>query len=237
MSATPSAFPNPPARNGHSASPTPNDTANGRDSRGRFAPGNAGGPGNPYNRRVAELRRIMLEEISDDKLRSIIQMLLSKAEAGDLAAIKLVLQYGLGKPTPAPDPDAVDQHEWQLQQQAPGQMDVLEKIADGIPTATACQVVREMMPIVASCHLQSAGQIISGEAPPPEEQARQERKRRRRERDEREERELAEFYARQSAAANGGNGAGANEPNGEPSSAAPLSPDALHALLSQLLRE
>ena len=29
---------------------------NGRDARGRFAPGNAGGPGNPFARRVAELR-------------------------------------------------------------------------------------------------------------------------------------------------------------------------------------
>jgi hypothetical protein len=101
----------------------PPGIAGGRDSRGRFAKGNLGGPGNPYNRRVAELRRIMLEEVSDDAMRCIIQVLLFKAQSGDLAAIKLVLQYVLGKPTPAPDPDAVERHEPQPEQQTPRQAD------------------------------------------------------------------------------------------------------------------
>ena len=30
---------------------------NGRDKQGRFAVGNKGGPGNPYARRVAQMRR------------------------------------------------------------------------------------------------------------------------------------------------------------------------------------
>jgi hypothetical protein len=100
---------------------TPPGAVDGRDSRGRFAPGKAGGPGNPYNRRVAELRRIMLEEVSNDNLRCIIQVLLHKAQTGDLAAIKLVLQCVLGKPTPAPDPDAVERHQRQPEQQTPRQ--------------------------------------------------------------------------------------------------------------------
>jgi hypothetical protein len=102
---------------------TPPGLVGGRDSRGRFAKGNAGGPGNPYNRRVAELRRIMLEEVSDDAMRVIIQVLLFKAQSGDLAAIKLVLQYVLGKPTPAPDPDAVERHEPQPEQETARQVD------------------------------------------------------------------------------------------------------------------
>jgi hypothetical protein len=102
---------------------TPPGRAGGRDSRGRFAKGNLGGPGNPYNRRVAELRCIMLEEVSDDAMRVIIQVLLHKAQTGDLAAIKLVLQYVLGKPTPAPDPDAVERHEPQPEQQTPRPVD------------------------------------------------------------------------------------------------------------------
>jgi hypothetical protein len=85
---------------------------------GRFAEGNRGGARNSYNRRVAELRRIMLEEVSDDAMRCIIQVLLFKAQSGDLAAIKLVLQYVLGKPTPAPDPDNVER---QSEQQTPPQ--------------------------------------------------------------------------------------------------------------------
>lgn len=35
--------------------PIPNGS-NGRDSQGRFATGNSGGPGNPYARQVAALR-------------------------------------------------------------------------------------------------------------------------------------------------------------------------------------
>jgi hypothetical protein len=103
---------------------TPPGLAGGRDSRGRFAPGNLGGPGNPYNRRVAELRRILLEEVSDDAMRVIIQVLLFKAQTGDLAAIKLVLQYVLGKPTPAPDPDAIER---QPEQETPRQVDTEPK--------------------------------------------------------------------------------------------------------------
>jgi hypothetical protein len=95
----------------------------GRDGGGRFTKSNRGGPGNPYNRRVAELCRIMLEEVSDDAMRGIIQVLLHKAQTGDLAAIKLVLQYVLGKPTPAPDPDAVEQHERQPEEETPRQVD------------------------------------------------------------------------------------------------------------------
>jgi hypothetical protein len=98
---------------------TPPGLVGGSDSHSRFAKGKLGGPGNPYNRRVAELRRIMLEEVSDDAMRVIIQVLLHKAQTGDLAAIKLVLQYVLGKPTLAPDPDAVERHEQPLEQQTP----------------------------------------------------------------------------------------------------------------------
>ena len=102
---------------------TPPGIVGGRDSCGRFARGNLGGPGNPYNRRVAELRRIMLEEVSDDAMRVIIQVLLFKAQSGDLAAIKLVLQYVLGKPTPAPDPDTVERKEPQTEQQKSPQIE------------------------------------------------------------------------------------------------------------------
>src|SRR5438067_2077329 len=37
-----------------------------RDADGRFVKGNRGGPGNPFARRVAELRRELLEAVSAD---------------------------------------------------------------------------------------------------------------------------------------------------------------------------
>src|SRR5207302_6485249 len=39
-------------------------------------------------------------------------ILKAKAREGDVAAIKLLLSYTIGKPTDAPDPDTLDQHEW-----------------------------------------------------------------------------------------------------------------------------
>jgi hypothetical protein len=52
-------------------SPSP-DGSNGRDSCGRFARGNLGGPGNPLAKRTAALRSIMLDAITEDDLREII---------------------------------------------------------------------------------------------------------------------------------------------------------------------
>ena len=40
--------------------------ANSRDAKGRFAAGNGGGPGNPYTRRVANLRATLLHAVSDE---------------------------------------------------------------------------------------------------------------------------------------------------------------------------
>src|SRR4051812_1322658 len=82
----------------------PPDSPAARDSRGRFAKGNLGGPGNPFTRRVAALRSVLIEAVSDDDLRQVAGVLLEQAKAGDLAAVKLLLQYTLGKPAPAVDP-------------------------------------------------------------------------------------------------------------------------------------
>jgi hypothetical protein len=94
-------------------------TDDGRDVRGRFTAGNRGGPGNPYARRVAHLRSIVLECVTDQDMRDIVNQLVVIARLGDLAAIKLLFQYALGKPAPTVDPDTVDLHELDLLSQAP----------------------------------------------------------------------------------------------------------------------
>lgn len=71
---------------------------NGRDGRGRFTPGNRGGPGNPYARRTAELRSALYRAIGPDDVAAIIQSLLAAARKGDVAAAKLVLAYAIGEP-------------------------------------------------------------------------------------------------------------------------------------------
>ena len=89
-------------------------SANGHDAKGRFAKGNAGGPGNPFGRKLAANRAAILEAVTPEDVRLIMGVLREKALAGDLAAAKLVLQYAVGKPQPVPQPDRVNIEEWEI---------------------------------------------------------------------------------------------------------------------------
>jgi hypothetical protein len=84
----------------------PGDSA--RDSQGRFLHDNPGGPGNPFARQVALLRKALIAAVSPDDFTAIAGKLKDKALAGDLAATKLLFSYVLGKPTVMPDPDEVE---------------------------------------------------------------------------------------------------------------------------------
>jgi hypothetical protein len=79
-----------------------------RDANGRFASGNRGGPGNPFARQVAALRRIILDNVTDEDLLAITLALKARAREGNVAAAKLLLAYAIGKPASAPDPDRLD---------------------------------------------------------------------------------------------------------------------------------
>src|SRR5438132_4508026 len=83
----------------------------GHEANGRFARGNPGGPGNPYARRVAALRKVLLDRLTEQDLLAITEALLAKAKEGSVGAAKLLSAYGIGKPASAPDPDRLDGQE------------------------------------------------------------------------------------------------------------------------------
>jgi hypothetical protein len=83
-----------------SVSPSTNGS-NGRGSGGRFAKGNAGGPGNPHARKVAQLRSALLQAVSGRDLKAIVKKLLEQAKGGDVQAAKLVIERCLGPAVPA----------------------------------------------------------------------------------------------------------------------------------------
>jgi hypothetical protein len=91
----------------------------GRDSHGRFAEGNRGGPGNPFARQVAALRCALLAALTPQDIEAVAQELLRQAKEGSLPAARLLLSYTLGKPAPAVDPDTLDLHEFGLYQRLP----------------------------------------------------------------------------------------------------------------------
>jgi hypothetical protein len=117
----------------------------GRDGQGRFAKGNAGGPGNPFARRVAALRQALLDAVTEDDMSAVAARLVEMARGGDLAAIRLLLAYTVGKPAPCVDPDTLDQHEWQVcRKSAVPTHEVKEAL--GVPLSFATPVVQTALP-------------------------------------------------------------------------------------------
>jgi hypothetical protein len=88
-------------------STTASDGKNGRDTRGKFTAGNRCAVGNPFAAKVARLRSLMLDAVSEEDLKAIIEGLVGRAKAGDPAAIKILLDHVLGRPVPVRDPDEV----------------------------------------------------------------------------------------------------------------------------------
>jgi hypothetical protein len=108
--------PKPPTE-GHAPLDTVSDGAaaggsNGHDSSGRFTKGNKCAAGNPFARRLARLRSLLLDAVSDDDLRAVARKLVEQARDGDTAAAKLLLAYVLGRPAAVVDPDTLDREEW-----------------------------------------------------------------------------------------------------------------------------
>ena len=66
----------------------------------RFLPGNAGGPGNPYARKVAALRGSLINAVTHEDIEAIIHSQVEKAKQGDTVAAKFIVERILGRPQP-----------------------------------------------------------------------------------------------------------------------------------------
>jgi hypothetical protein len=137
---------NEPLPDGNAKRPASNGSAgneqSGRAANGRFAPGNPGGPGNPFARKVAELRRAMVNSITDEDVKEIARVLKEKAKEGNAAAIKLLFQYALGKQGAATDPDRVHLDDWQLLREESRMPAEMAGIVDGLPVELATKMTR-----------------------------------------------------------------------------------------------
>jgi hypothetical protein len=143
--------------------PGATSTASQRDGKGRFAKGNKGGPGCPFNRRVAALRKLLVECVSDDDLTAIVDRLVAQAKEGDMAAIKLVLAYSIGKPTTAVDPDRVDVDEFKLYCEETLDTDTATLPLKGVPAGVACEMVGAALPGLSDHIAQELGEALAAE--------------------------------------------------------------------------
>jgi hypothetical protein len=94
-------------QNGRMDAPSPN----GRTATGRFANGNPGGPGNPHGRRVADLRAALLDAVTPEDIYAVAKALVARAKAGEVAAIRELLDRVMGKVQAAEPEDATERVE------------------------------------------------------------------------------------------------------------------------------
>ncbi|MBX9681117.1 MAG: hypothetical protein K2X38_20355 [Gemmataceae bacterium] len=117
-----------------------------RDPAGTFRNGNRGGPGNPFARRVAKLRQVMLEECAEEDLRGMTRAMIDLAKGGDKAAAKLILQYTLGKPGKMVDPDRIDEDELNVLKGMALPAPVFDAMLKATPADNACRMLQLLWP-------------------------------------------------------------------------------------------
>ena len=91
------------------------EASDGRDAGGRFVKGCAGGPGNPYARKAAALRKALYEAITPGDIRAAVKALAKEAKAGNVIAARELLDRAVGKPLEADLLDRLSELESRLQ--------------------------------------------------------------------------------------------------------------------------
>jgi hypothetical protein len=105
----------------------------GRGEGGRFAPGNRGGPGNPYARQTAMLRKAAADCVTRQDVEEIMDAMMLRAKAGDVAAAKFVMTYSTGRAGAAADPDTIEAHDLQTRRRNTAGLRDVTVLAEGIP--------------------------------------------------------------------------------------------------------
>src|SRR5687768_12891681 len=153
-------------QNGTPHTPDGTQSDSGRDARGRFAAGNPGGPGNPFNRRLAELRSAALEAVSREDMLELFAMLKFKAKTGDLAATKIILQYTLGKPGAPVQPDRIDLDEWQILTDSSVSKEDWVELLKTFPATAANEMTHGLWPLIVMLVRQKLADDIRQKYPP-----------------------------------------------------------------------
>jgi hypothetical protein len=146
------------------ATKDPSKDPSDRETNGRFAKGNPGGPGNPHARRVAATRRVFFD-VAEPLLPVIVRQICEQALRGDRVSQRLVIEYLLGRPAAASDPDRVDVEERQLASESAVPLgELLQQQIDTIPAEAANEWMANFQPIMTGVHMETIADEISGKA-------------------------------------------------------------------------
>ena len=122
-----------------------------RDVHGRFAPGNKGGPGNPYARQTAALRKEVSDFLGGGRMRRLARALYRRAIKGDNAAARLLCSYGVGQSLPGVSPDELDAHELAMFRQATA-TEADARLASACPAGMFNQFLASVRPVMGEAH-------------------------------------------------------------------------------------
>ena len=132
-----------------------------RDENGHFRKGNRGGPGNPFARQIARLRKVLLDAVSEADLVEVIEMLKRKAKEGDVAAAKLLLSYSIGKPVEPPNPDTLDLDEFGIlvkNHEVPPE--TFTALVNAMPVDLLLKIVRPILPALFDSKQQKTRELL-----------------------------------------------------------------------------
>jgi hypothetical protein len=134
-----------------------------RDSQGRYLKNNAGGPGNPHARHCARMLEMFRNSITDEKMYGLCRVLFERAITGDMSALKMIWQYKLGKPLPAPNPDMIDRDEWDHFQKDAMTLEEMKKVLGQLPSRIGNAIVSSARPSITSAISHTlAHQLLEG---------------------------------------------------------------------------
>jgi hypothetical protein len=133
--------------------PPPKAPKPGRTADGKFAPGNSGGPGNPFARQVASFRQALYEAVTRDMLKDLATRLWGMALGGNVAAARLLLQYLVGKPQDPPNPDRLEHDEWQVYQSEAVPPADVTRLLGSMPATMANGWADGIWPVMADCNI------------------------------------------------------------------------------------
>ncbi|MFO0968710.1 MAG: hypothetical protein U0793_24395 [Gemmataceae bacterium] len=103
--------------------------------------------GNPYNRRVARLKRLLLEAVTDEEIVAIGKKLVQLALEGNVGAARVLFAHVLPKGV---EPDRVNMDEWEGYRQEQRMEEEMRPIMKSMEPEFALDIVRMLRPAASA---------------------------------------------------------------------------------------
>jgi len=109
---------------------------------------------NPFARHTARLRAAMVNIVTEDDVQAVMRKMLTMAAAGSIPAMRLVMQYVIGKPSSAPNPDRLDLDEWNVHKETAAMTEDVPNVVKSLEPVACLDMARNVRPIMSAIALE-----------------------------------------------------------------------------------